>query len=478
MSISESRFGVQISIGLVGRVVSMLIAFISAIFLARVLGPVGYGVFYVLMAVVAVLDNPVTGWANACRKRLTEEEFPAGEAVGSTLIGIGIASVCISILSFFLAPWINQVMGDSRAALLLPILYFGTVSYVTTLQVLKASAKFGWSQWMIAGRDVLRVAGQAGLVVIGFGVAGMVGGMTVANLLVAPVVLYLIGFRPEVPTRETLADIWQFARSSIPNGFVATVQSRMDTLLLGFLATPGVVGNYEVAFRLTMPAMFVAGITSSGLMGRVSNKRSKGKTVRGDVQNSLSYVSIIAIPLFIGTVVMGEPVVVTVFSSQYADAGLFVAGLALFRLLRSQKVVLTSAIDGFDRPDLTLRISFLVFVLNIILGVGLLFQFGPVGVVIATVLSEVVGYLAAAYVFSSMVPTVSLLPRPLIDQLLSGFVMGVGVVGLRRMVRLNWWGPVIFLVGAGAALYFITLIIISESFRVTVRGIARDIEIL
>lgn len=478
MGIGDTDFGVQVGIGFVGRVVTMLVAFLGAILLARVLGPDGYGAFYILMAVVSVLDNPVTGWANACRKRLTEAEFPSGEAVGSTLLGVAVSAVIVTAGAWLLSPWIAEFTGEPRGWLLLSVLFVGMVTYVATLEILKASANFGSSQWMMAGRDVVRVLAQAALVLTGLGVAGMVGGMVLANLLLAPVVIYFLGIRPTIPSGATIRAIWTFAKSSIPNGFVGTAQNRMDTLLLGFLATPGVVGNYEVALRITTPAMFVAGVASSGLMGRISNRRSKQQDVDRDIQNNLSYVSLVAIPLFVGALIVGTPVVVTMFGGQYADAGAFIAGLALFHLFRSQKSVLVSTLDGYDRPDLNLRISTIVFLLNVVLGVGLFLTVGPIGVVIATVISEGVAYAGAAYMVRSFVPSLSLLPRPLIEQGVSGLVMGAVVYGAREALPLRWWGYVVFVVGLGGTVYFATLVVVSEPFRGTVRAISRDAGLL
>lgn len=474
MSIGDTDFGVQVGIGFAGRVVTLLVAFLGAILLARVLGPNGYGAFYLLMAIVSFLDNPVTGWAIACRKRLTEKGFPAGEAIGSTLIGIGVSAVLTTASAFILAPQIAAFTGLEDGWLLLSVLFTGMALYLAILEVLKATAIFGSSDWMMATRDIVRVLAQAALVLGGLGVAGMVGGMVMANLLVAPIVLYLLGTRPNMPSTESVRQIWAFAKSSIPNGVVGTAQSKMDVLLLGALVGPGIVGNYEVAIRITLPAMFVAGVASNGLMGRISNRRSKDQNVDQDIENNLSFASLIAVPIFFGALTVGDAVVVTMFSNQYADAGAFVAGLALFHLFRSQKVILVSTLDGFGRPDFNLRVSTAVFMLNLMLGIGLFYVVGPIGIVLATIVSEVAGYGARAYIVHSFVPSVTLLPRPLFDQIMSGVVMAGVVFGIRSVVSLGWWGNVILIVGLGGLTYVTTLIIISESFRETTRAVARD----
>lgn len=472
--IGDTDFGVQVGVGTLGRVVAYTVAFGGSILLARLLGPDDYGAFYLLLSIVAFLDNPMTGWAEACRKRLTEADFPSGEAIGSTLAGIVLASGVVLIVSWLAAPYLQRFVDASGAWWLLSILFVGMVAYHTANEVLKSTRRFGASPWVNAARDLFRVVAQAALVLGGFGVAGMVGGMVLANLLVAPVVFVLIGIRPSLPTSDAVRQIWSYARYSIPGGIVGTAQGRMDRILLGFLATTAVVGHYEVALKLTLPAMFVAGVAQDGLMGRISNLRSRGESFSRDVQNNLAHASVIGIPLFFGALTIGEPVIVTIYSNQYATAGAFFAGLALFRLLRTQKSILVATINGLDKPDLNLRISTGIFSLNLALGVALFFVVGPVGVVIATVISEVIAYGIRAYLVRSLVPSVRLLPRLLVEQIASGAIMAVVVLGLRVALPLSSWPVVVLVVVVGGLVYFGTLIAISYQFRATAFAIARD----
>jgi O-antigen/teichoic acid export membrane protein len=474
VSIGDSDFGVQVGVGFLGRVATALVALAGSIFLARVLGPAGYGGFYLIMAVVKFLDNPVTGWSSACRKRLTEADFPSDEALGSLVLAVVIGSALVAGVAFAIRGQVASLAGIENAWVLVSVLFFGVVAYGTSLEMLKATANFGISTWTIAIRDVVRVLIQAGLVIAGLGVAGMVGGMLVANLLLVPVLGYLVGVVPSLPSRETLSSIWAFARSSIPNGVVSTAQDRMDVLLLGVLATQSVVGNYEVALRLTTPAIFISGVAGSGLLGRISNRRSRSESVRTDVRNNISYASLIAIPVFFGTLVVGGPVVVTVYSSQYARAGTLIAGLALYHLFVSQKDIHVAVLDGFDRPELNLRVSLAVFALNVVLGVGLFLTFGPIGVVAATVISAAVGYLARAHLVRQLLPKLSVLPRPLLEQVGSGLIMAGSVLVVRETLALGRWQNVALAVGVGIVVYWAVLLAVSEQVRGTALAVAAD----
>jgi O-antigen/teichoic acid export membrane protein len=425
------------------------------------------------MAVIGILDNPVTGWATACRKRLTEANFPSGEALGSLLAGLTVTSVTVTVLAWLAAPSITARLGNPDIWLYLGPLFFATVVYKLCLEVLQSTARFGSSTWVDAGRDTLRVAVQLALVIVGFGVIGMIGGMLAANVIVAPIVLYLVGIRPKLPSRETVGKIWSYARFSIPSRFLSTAQERMDLILLGFFSSTAIAGNYEVAIKLTMPAMFVAGVAQDGLLGRISNRQSRGKEISRDVHNNLSYTSVIAIPIFFGALTIAKPLIVIIYSAEYARAATFLAGLALFRLIYSQKSILEATLNGLDRPDLNLRASLVVFPVNLVLGLALLFTVGPIGVVIATVVSEVVGYGIRAYSVRTIVP-VTLAPAPLVQQFISGVIMAISVLLLRNALSVDSAGVLLLIVAVGGLTYFGSLLLISEEFRVTMLSVAED----
>jgi O-antigen/teichoic acid export membrane protein len=475
VSIGDSDFGVQVGIGFLGRTATLIVAFLGSIFLARVLGPDGYGSYYFIAALAGLLDNPITGWARACKKRFTEVDFPKEQAVGSLMIVITLGFITMLVGSWLTAPILQRFSPLPSVWLLLAVLFLGTSAFRSLQEILNGTDRFGSTQWVTTGRDVLRVLLQAGLVTAGFGVVGMVWGMAVASLLLCPVILLLARVRPEVPTWESTKDIWQYGKSSVPAGLVGTAKSRADIILLGVLATNSAIGYYEIALRMTVPAVFLASVASGGLVGRISELESRGEEFYVDIENNLSYASFIAIPIFFGSLSIGGPVVGAIYGSKFIPAGEYIAGLALYRVFSSQKQVLASVINGLDRPDLNLYISTATAVINISLGLALLFIIGPLGVVIATVVTDALSYGVRFYVVHSLVPSCTLVTRPLIHQLVGGVLMGASVFLLWQYLSTMGWIAVILSVMLGVIIYFGILVTISTHFRETVAGILDDL---
>jgi len=475
MNIAETDFGLEISKGVIAKFVMAAIGFIGSVVFARVLGPSGYGAFYVVHTLVNVLDNPVTGWGDACKKRISESGFPISEGLGSGLVG-AILLPLIIIPAVYLFQHFTGIYDLSGRFVPFSVLFLSICFFSVTNRILSAQSNFSAAEWADTLRSLFTTPLQLVLVLLGMGVVGMVYGLAVATVLTVPYVLYKIGVKPVRPSRNSLASIARYAKFSIPNGFIGTAKSRIDILLLGALVSSAAVGEYQISMQLTMAGTFIGGASSAGLMARVSHNWSQDNSVAviNDVTNSLGYASVLAVPIFFGALAMPNDLLVTIFGAQYSGVGLIFVGLAFFRIMNMQSTQLKATISGLDRPDINTHIGAFVLVLNVILGYVLLFEYGILGVVSATIVSEIVQYATLSYAVKQYLPNISLFTNPLCHQLFAGAVMFVVVDRLHAIVGVSWWGDLMFLISLGGVIYFLVLTASSESFRTTVRGILSD----
>lgn len=473
-SVGDVAFGLEISKGVAAKFAMAAIGFVGAIIFARELGPAQYGAFYLLVTLVNVLDNPVTGWGEACKKRLSEASFPGDEAFGSGLIGAGV-NIVLVLPSMALLLTYTDVFEIGALFAPFSVLFCSVTLFAVTNRLLSGQANFSSAEWSDTLRSLFTFPLQLLFVLAGFGAAGMSYGLAIATLLTVPYVVYRLNAWPSLPSRDTIRRIWEFARYSIPSGFVGTTQSRVDILILGALmATTSAVGYYEVALRLTLPATFIAGVTSVGLMGRVSNLHSRGESFVDDVTNALGYSGLIAVPIFFGALAMPETLVVTAFGGEYREAAVYLVGLALYQLLATQVGQLLSVVAGIDRPRRNLIISTASLGINVALGVVLFFVLGPVGVIFATIVAESFKYLSLGWTVKRAAPTVDLFPRPLWHQILAGGMMFVAVDYGNSILTTTNWLPVLGLVALGGFVYGAILVLVSSEHRATARGILRD----
>lgn len=477
MDIEESSFSLEVSKGLLARLTNAAIGFLGSIVFARVLGPEGYGAFFVVIAFVNLLNRPIIGWAEGCKKRFAEASFPSDEALGAGLLAAAVLSVVLIPSGLLL----NDVTGlYDLSSLVVPfVAFFVAISfYDTSATILSGRANFSTSQWTDTLRSILTTPSQLGLVLLaGMGTVGMVYGVTLATILVVPYTISKIGVRARFPSRQTIESVATYAKFSIPNRLLGETKSRLDVLLLAAVLSSSAVGKYQVALQLTIPAQLLGNLIAVGLMGRASyywSTDNAEQTAR-DLSNSMAYASFLAIPIFFGSLAMPSDILVTVFGSQYTGVGLVLIGLALFRIINSQSVQLGSVVDGYNRPDIGTRVGVITLVVNVVLGLLLYTEFGILGVVFATVVAEAIGYTILVYYVKRDVSDFEILPGPLLHQ----FVAGLSMFAVVELVHSNLQTISVVTIGGvvsmGALIYIGTLFLISNPFRETVLGIAESV---
>lgn len=459
---------------LVAKFVMAATGFAGIIVFTRLVEKSDFGGFYLLLSLVFLADRPVRGFCQAVRKRWAESGSPKREILGTILLVDAVAFVVAAAVVFGFRPFLIDYTGlQGSAPLFLAI--FGSLLLFFPYQLILGA--MGWPSkqvWNDAFRSLLTLPLQVALVLSGLGALGMGYGLAAATLLSTPIAIYFVRVRPAVPTRETLKSLWEYGRYSTPNAIVGETYSRIDILLLGFLIGTVPVANYEVAFKLTTPATFASGVVATALMPKISNTISKGGEFVDDVKNSISYVSVLAIPIFFGALAIPEPLVVTAFESRYAGAAPYLIGLALYQVIATQTAIYFQTLSGMDLPNVGLKVNSVTLLFNIVVGIALAVVIGPLGVVVATVLAEGVKYLLTMLSVVRRVDGVTVIPRPLVMQIVAGVVMYVALEIVHARVSVSSWLDLAVLVGTGAIVYGIVLVLISPGVRVTIRSISED----
>ncbi|GAA0285775.1 oligosaccharide flippase family protein [Halobacterium noricense] len=469
------NLGLESLKGLIAKFVQAVLGFVGTILFARILGPEAFGGFYFLLSFVTISTRPLDGLGGAIQKRFSEHNAPHEELLG-TVVLFDVAMFLVAGFGVWLFRGvITAETNVDNAALVFFLLFVTLGTFLLVQKLIGAAGHPGFQIWNDTLRSMLTLPLQIGFILAGFGAAGMGYGLASATLLVIPVGLFFIRVRPTLPSRGTIKSVWQFARYSIFTRLLGAASGNFDTIVLGAFLTTATVGYYQVAYRLTVPATFMMAAVGGALMPKVSNFHSRGEAISGDITNAISYNSILAIPLFFGAVALAQDIVVTVYGSSYAAAAEFLVGLALYQVLTTQTDVYQRTLSGIDRPDWELRIDGSTLLFNLVVGISLLFVVGAIGVVIATVLTEFLRLVFSMRAVRELVPDIEPLPRPLLDQVIAGGVMLLGVEALNLFVTVRSWFELVVLVGFGVLLYGGVLLGVSRHARNTLWSIYGDI---
>ncbi|WP_135825850.1 lipopolysaccharide biosynthesis protein [Halorussus ruber] len=474
MSTADLDIGREALVSLVAKLTMSVFGFVGVIIFARVLGPGGAGRYYFALAVAISLVRVPAGIAKAIKKRVSEVGRSPEEYLSVGLIAHAVYLGVVGVLAFLLAPYLplEEVATEEILGILLVL---GSVGLFQILnKIYSGIGNPGASLWFDTVRSVFTLGFQLALLWIGMEAFGLLVGLAAATVLTAAMVAVASGVRPSVPTRETVRSTGEFARWSVPTAMVGDLYKRADPILIGIFAGASAVGFYETALRLVLPASQLAASISNPLHVKASGQSSLGEEVRDDVANALSYAGLFGIPMFFGALALPDVLMQTFYGKGFGDAGIALVGIALFYVFHIYQIPLESAISGTDKPELVFRVKLVGLIGYLPFGIALGRAYGLLGVIAATLVSEVVMFLVYQYlcrdVFDGFI-----FPRPIAAQIASAAVMFGVITWLETFLSLDNWVPVVALVGTGALVYFAVLSVTSSHFRLTARNVLSPI---
>ncbi|WP_276258065.1 lipopolysaccharide biosynthesis protein [Haloglomus litoreum] len=460
-------FDREVVSGTAAQLIRVVIGLLGVVVFAVVLGPASFGGATLVLTIVAILEQPVFGWAMACKQRLAAQSISGGAALvmltGGTLAWTGIVLGATVLFS----PTIMRFTGLQWGWLFVPLLLLTTVLLAALRVLIEGKGRIGAATWYETAAAITTTPLQVCLVLVGYGAYGMLGGLTVGAGILVPVAVRTFGWKVERPTRTDFQSVWEYARWGIAQSLLGRVFARLDVLLLGFLLGPLSVGWYEVAWKVVLPAGIISQVAGGSLMTSVASATGGCGRVTdekiAEIRRTLGLGAFLAIPVVFGALVVGESLLIAVFGAAYRDATPLLIGLAGFQVLVTQTTPLLQTLNGVNRIRITVPITAITLIINAVLGLLLVPEVGAVGVVIATLVAQLIQYLLSlAAVMESIGRFV-----PITRLLTVETIAGAGMAGLLANIPgpANTLPVVIGYIVLGGASYFVLVLALSPEAR-------------
>ncbi len=467
------RIGQTVLVHFVSKVVGSILGFVATVYFARILGDVVIGQYSLIMAVVAWLGIfKSLGVSNAITKRISEGEeshkyFFAGVITMGIITAISIAVILLA------STYINSYVG-TEAVHLVTLILLVKVAWTLTNAGLKGSHLVHVYSVVDTGGKGIQSLIQIGLVVVGFGLAGMVYGYVIGVALASVVGIWYLKPKIRIPHRSHFTSLFDYAKYSWLGGIQSKTYSWVDITVLGFFVSTGLVGVYTVAWSVGMFLNTFGSSISASLFPEISSESSKNNVsyVSKLVEESLSYAGLIMIPGIVGGALLGDRILL-VYGPDFVAGDTVLTILLVALLLYAYMKQLLNALNAIDRPDLAFRANAVFILSNFSLNIVLVYSIGWVGAAIATVLSTGTSLLISIYYARKKI-SFSIPVTAIGSQFSAAICMGAVVYGGIWIeseylnVGHNTIETILF-IAVGAITYFTILYIISSSFRNTIQ---------
>ncbi|MGZ4882078.1 MAG: flippase, partial [Halobacteriota archaeon] len=313
---------------LIGQIVSLGIAAVYAIALARYLGVTGFGLLSTAIAFTAVFA-PFTslGLTTLTTREVARDKSLAGKYLGNLIIieiALAIGTFCLIalaahvlrypqetiILIYILA--LSVVCAGFTGVFYSLFQAFERMEYQSLGLILSTGATFVVVIWGIT----------AGLGVVWFALAYFVG-----SLAVTLYCLTVYSTRFSVPHIEVDVKFWKrILPEALPfalTGLFTTIYFYIDSVLLSVMKGAEAVGWYNAPYRLIMVLLFIPTVLSTAVFPAMSRFHATANdSFRLIYKKYFKYMAIVSVPLGIGTTLLAGQIIALIFGAQYENSAI------------------------------------------------------------------------------------------------------------------------------------------------------------
>lgn len=450
-----------------GNFTGRIIKAFLIIYVARVLGAAGYGVFSYAVSLAGFFslfsDIGVTGilTKEGARNPKSMPEYL------STSLGIKAALLALANIAIFtIAPSFAENVPEALpllplAAALITFDGLREIAFAITRSREKMETEAGIS---IVTNLAITVLGIGAIFFFHPTALGLMAGYTFGSLVGTTYAFWKVRDALVNPFKHFKKGlVGQIILEGLPfglMGMLGTLMLNIDTIIIGWLTAASeaaeTLGVYAAALRPVQVLYIVPAILSTAIFPALAKLAVDDKSrFKNLLENAISLSFLVAMPLVMGGLIVGQDLMLLLFGSEY------VSGTPTFMVLLFTLLVVfpgnfvANAVFAYDSQRSFLWYLVLGLAANVILDLILIPPFGIIGSAIATLSAQILANTVTWRKLKSIqkFETLRHLPRMFIASL----GMGAAVLAL---TPLNL--PVLVDVGLGGLTYLLLLYILKE----------------
>ena len=465
----------QSAISLFWQIAFTAIGFVSTMYFAHTVGEAILGAYFLFMAYCGIFGMVADGgFGGAAVKRISEGEEPDAYFSAYFLIRLIFTAAVLLILLTFREYFVDLNTSGMFIWLLLAMMvsiFGGSIS-----AGVGGREKIGIRTTCAAIGNISRIIFQVIAIFLGYETAGLAGG-AVAGVLVAAVIefrffdLHLARFKWRHIRSLSVFSFWLFLTSG-----GVLVFSQADTVLIGYFMENADVGVYRVTLQLTAVATFTTYALRTTLWPRVSRwgKSSEMDLVEESLSRALSYSLVLAVPVFLGGVLLGGKLLYFFYGAGFARGYPALAVLLAVQVVNVFQYFFTMYLDALNHPKESFKVTAVGVAANIMLNIMLIPVIGILGAAVATLVTMSLNVLLARRALSRIM-VIRLEHKSLLNIVKASVVMGVLLGGYRLLVPLsNVWVTLVAVMGGGVV-YGILILRLDRKMCDELRGIVEKI---
>ena len=349
MGLSPVRRQSLISFG--SSVIVTLSGYIATVIFAHTIGPGPLGAYFLFITWAGLLTTiSDVGISGACAKRISEGK-DQGSWFGAFLV-LKMALLGIFLLFLiFLQPLFVDVSASGLFLPLLAAVVAGGASGIVSTAVY-GYGSVGVTQTADLANTLIRLFIQVIAVLLGYSVAGLIGGFFAGIAAGLAVNMRFLPIRPSWFGREHIKGLAGYASWAFLGGLVGIASGQLDTALVGYFLTVESVGFYRTALQFSSMVLFACIAVRAVLFPRISQYFAlmEKEAITRLLARSFTYSLLLALPACAGGLVLGGSIVYFLYGEAFLPAVPALSVLLVAQLVSVLPSIILTALSAVDRP--------------------------------------------------------------------------------------------------------------------------------
>lgn len=394
----------QSAISLFWQLAITAVGFTSTMYFAHAVGANTMGTYYLLIAYYGIFNMMSDGgFGGAAQKRISEGE-EQDEYFSAFFILRSVFGIVILLFLIIFRGYLVDLNNSGLFVWLLLILIIDVFWNAVGVGVV-GRGKMGIGATCNAITILSGILFQIAAIFLGFGAAGLVGGMA-AGLLLGSIIefhffdLHLVRFKWHHIKSLFVFAFWLFLTSG---GVLVFLQA--DTVLIGYFMKNSDVGVYRVVLQFTMAATFTTYALRNTLWPKVSRWGKSGEMdlVEESLSRAFSYSLILAIPVLTGGILLGDKLLYFFYGADFSAGYKTLVILLVVQVVNVFQFFFIMYLDALNFPKESFKVTAIAAAANIVLDILLIPLFGILGAAVATLLSMILNATLARKALSKII---------------------------------------------------------------------------
>lgn len=418
------------SIQLVGKLVTAATSVLVIAYLTRYLGIAGYGDYATIFAYLGVFGVFVDLGLFVTTVREIAKDPDKEKSILGSMLGLRIV---LGLIIFTLAYFVALVLPYS--SIVKTGILIGAISHfiMSLNQVPLSSFQAKLTMQKATFSDIVGRLVLLGLViwfiVAQLGFLYLIAAVTIGNIVVFTLNMFMFEAYAKVWPLFNLT-IWKnLLIKALPMGVViilATIYFRIDTVMLSVMKGSFDVGVYSAPYKILEVFLAVPSIFMSSVLPIITKALANGTdNAKNIFRRSFDFLSIIALPLVAGTIILATPVMVLVAGPDFVLSGPVLKILILALGASFLNGVLIYTVIAANQQKRLILPYVIAVIFNIVANFIVIPQYSYFGAAATTVVTELIVLMSSLYVVSKYLklsPNWKVFGKALIASIIMGVV--------------------------------------------------------